>query len=87
MKKKFNGYSDTPPEIAKEMEDSVSIPNFLPPPEELIRKESTTKITIAVDSKSLSIFKVFAKKHGGKYQTMMRKILDSYARNYIAKHV
>jgi predicted DNA binding CopG/RHH family protein len=87
MKKNINSYTGAPLEIAKEMEESVSIPNFLPAPEELIRKESTKKITLAVDSQSLAIFKVFAKKHGGKYQSMMRKILDSYARNYIAKHV
>ena len=85
MKKKNDGYTDAPAGIAKEMEESVSVPNFLPPPEELVRKKSTKKITIAVDSDSLEIFKAYAKKHGAKYQAMMRKILDSYAKNFIAK--
>ena len=58
------------------------IPDFLPPPEELIPHELTQKITVAVDSKTLKFFKDYAKKSGLKYQRIIREVLKGYARKY-----
>jgi predicted DNA binding CopG/RHH family protein len=58
------------------------VADFLPPPEELIRSEEVTKITISVDTETIDFFKNFAKKNGVKYQRMMREVLRGYARKY-----
>lgn len=58
------------------------IPDFLPPPEDLIPSEETIKITVAVDSKTLKFFKEYANKSGLKYQRIIREVLKGYARKY-----
>ena len=58
------------------------IPDFLPPPEELIPSEETIKITVAIDSKTLKFFKDYANKSGLKYQRIIREVLKGYARKY-----
>lgn len=58
------------------------IPDFLPPPEQLVPSEETIKITVAVDSKTLKFFKEYAKKSGLKYQRIIREVLKGYARKY-----
>lgn len=77
---KFSGYTKAPAEIAREMKESVAVADFLPSPAELLAEEKdTTKITIAVSKRSLQLFKGYAKKHHGKYQAMIRRLLDAYA--------
>lgn len=58
------------------------IPDFLPPPEELIPSERTIKITVAIDEKTLKFFKDYAKKSELKYQRIIREVLKGYARRY-----
>ncbi len=56
------------------------IPDFLPPPEELASKEDTVKVTIILSRASVDFFKRQAKKHHTRYQKMIRRLLDVYAR-------
>ncbi len=58
------------------------IPDFLPPPEELLPREETIKITVAIDEKTLKFFKNYAKTSGLKYQRIIREVLKGYARRY-----
>lgn len=58
------------------------IPDFLPPPEELLPTEETVKITVAIDEKTLKFFKNYASKSGLKYQRLIREVLKGYARRY-----
>jgi predicted DNA binding CopG/RHH family protein len=58
------------------------IPDFLPPPEELLPSEETIKITIALDSETLKFFKQYASKAGLKYQRIIREVLKGYAKRY-----
>lgn len=60
------------------------IADFLPPPEELLPQEKVTKITITLDIETIAFFKATAKKHGTKYQRMMREVLRGYAQKYSA---
>ncbi len=76
MKKTKN--SDFPQGKVKIVDD------FLPPPEALFPKEHLTKITIAIDDKTLNQFKKIAEKTGHKYQRMMREVLRIYAERYSA---
>jgi uncharacterized protein (DUF4415 family) len=56
--------------------------DFLPPPEELVRKEPKVKVTIALNSKSVDFFKWFAERNNVKYQTMINNVLDLYVQKY-----
>ena len=54
------------------------VPDFLPAPEELVFKENTVKVTIALSKESVEFFKQEAKKHHTQYQKMIRRLLDAY---------
>jgi predicted DNA binding CopG/RHH family protein len=58
------------------------VANFLPPPDQLVFPERTVKVTIALDSSTVRFFKEKARKHGSKYQRMIRVLLDRYAAKY-----
>ncbi len=77
MKKKIK-YTDEP------MGDLKVVANFLPPPEELAKrlKPASTKVTIALSTRSVGYFKVEAAKHQVQYQKLIRQVLDEY----VAQH-
>jgi hypothetical protein len=54
------------------------VPDFLPAPEELVFKEDTVKVTIALSKESVEFFKQEAEKHHTQYQKMIRRLLDAY---------
>lgn len=58
------------------------VKDFLPPPEELVFPEKTVKVTLALNHSSVEFFKAQAKKHGDKYQRMIRTLVDQYASRY-----
>ncbi len=58
------------------------IPNFLPPPDQLIFPEETVKVTLVLTKNSVDFFKKQAKKNHTKYQKMIREVVDRYARKY-----
>ena len=64
----------------------VSIVNdFLPPPEDLVLKEETVKVTLALTKSSLEFFKKAARSQHTQYQKMIRLLLDQYANHYHGK--
>jgi predicted DNA binding CopG/RHH family protein len=81
MKKKIT-YKHAPKNIAKAMQGSERINDFLPSPEELVKKEETVKITISLSKESVEFFKKNSKKMGVPYQTMIKSLLDSYTSHY-----
>ena len=72
MKKKIN-YTDEP------MGNVKVISDFLPSPKELVLKDETVKVTIALSKVSVEFFKKEAKKYNTQYQKMIRRLLDEYA--------
>lgn len=56
--------------------------DFLPSPDELVLKEETVKITIALTKDSVDFFKKVAKEKQTHYQTMIRVLLDQYTAHY-----
>lgn len=59
------------------------IPNFLPPPDQLIFPgEEVVKVTISLRKDSVDYFKKQAKKNRTKYQKMIREVLHRYARQH-----
>ena len=76
-------YTDAPDDINEALDRAVIIEDFLPSPDEFIRRSEKEKITIAIDKRSLNLYRQYAKKHNAKYQTMMNDILGSYADKYL----
>ncbi len=58
----------------------IRIPDFLPPPSELVRPRVTVKVTLGLSKESIDFFKREAKKNNVKYQAMIREVVDLYAR-------
>ena len=55
-----------------------AVDDFLPPPENLIFKEDTTKVTLRLSNRSLAFFKEKARESHASYQRMIRNLLDLY---------
>jgi len=55
---------------------------FLPPPDQLILKEETVKVTISLNKSSVDLFKKVAKENKTQYQKMIRKLIDFYASQF-----
>ena len=58
------------------------VKDFLPPPDQLVLKEESVKVTISLSKESVAFFKKEARKHHTQYQRMIRKVLDLYAAQY-----
>jgi predicted DNA binding CopG/RHH family protein len=82
MNKKKIIYTKAPKNISIAISKGKIIDDFLPPPEELIRKEPKVKITITLNKRSVDFFKKHAQKNNVKYQTMINEVLDKYAQKY-----
>jgi len=72
MKKKIK-YTDEPMGKVRVVSD------FLPSPKDLVLKDQTIKVTIALSKTSVEFFKEEARKHKTQYQKMIRRLLDEYA--------
>ena len=73
MKKQIK-YVEAPSDV--DLEAARAIKDFLPPPNQLVFKEKTIKITLALSEGSVNFFKTQAQKHGLKYQQMIRSLID-----------
>jgi hypothetical protein len=69
-------YTDEP------LGDLKVVPDFLPPPEELVFRDEGVKVTIALSRRSVEYFKGEARKHHTQYQRMIRRLLDAYAEHH-----
>lgn len=56
--------------------------DFLPPPDKLVFTEENVKVTMVLSKSSVDFFKKAAAKYHAPYQTMIRKVIDSYAARY-----
>ncbi len=74
-----NEYENAPADVADAIERAEVIPDFLPPPDQLIEKEETVRVTLNLNKKSVDFFKLKARENGVPYQRMIRRVLDIYA--------
>lgn len=58
------------------------IKDFLPSPEELMASERTVKVTLRLSEDSIKMFKKYAQKYNTKYQRVIRRLVDTYAKRY-----
>jgi uncharacterized DUF497 family protein/predicted DNA binding CopG/RHH family protein len=75
MKKRIK-YTNEPSDV--DLDVAQAVKDFLPPPDKLVFKEKTVKITLALSEHSVNFFKAEADKHGLKYQQMIRSLIDKY---------
>ncbi len=57
--------------------------DFLPPPDQLLRREDTVKVTLALSRSSVDFFKRHAQRQGVPYQRMIRALVDAYAKRHV----
>jgi predicted DNA binding CopG/RHH family protein len=55
------------------------VPDFLPHPSKLVKREVTRKVTLELTRSSLDFFKQQAKQERVPYQRMLRGLIDAYA--------
>ena len=65
-----------------ELLDMEVVEDFLPPPEDLIPKEDTVKVTIGLSRPTIEFFKTRARQNHTQYQKMIRRLLDLYAARF-----
>lgn len=75
-------YSNAPKEVAEAIRTSEVVTDFLPPPNELVRKEEQVKVTINLSKRSIDFFKRAAAHEGVPYQSMIKNLLDRYAERF-----
>lgn len=76
MSRKSTDYTDEPIGRIEVVRD------FLPSPEELVLKEKTVKVTLALTKESVDFFKKMAKEQHTQYQKMIRALLEHYTQHY-----
>ncbi len=81
MKKKII-YEKAPDGIDETIITSKLIEDILPPPDKLVKKEETVKVTISLSQKSVNFFKKRAEKQGVPYQNMIKSLIDKYTDYY-----
>lgn len=70
-------YADDQGEIVGELR---SVRDLLPPPDQLVPRDDTVKVTLSLSRRSVEFFKHEAKKHRVPYQPMIRALVDEYVK-------
>lgn len=76
-------YEKAPAELAEAIEQAEVIQDFLPPPDRLVLREETVRITLNLNKRSVDFFKSSARQNGVPYQSMIRRVLDIYAERFL----
>lgn len=76
------GYNKAPKAIGEAIEDAEIIEDFLPPPDQLVLKEDTVRVTLNLSRNSVDFLKKKAQERGVPYQYMIKKILDIYTKHF-----
>jgi len=82
MNKRKINYTGAPKNISRAITEGKIVADFLPSPEELVRKEPKIKITITLNTGSVDFFKKYARQNNVKYQTMINEVLNKYVQRY-----
>jgi len=75
-------YDRAPADIAEAIQQAEVVADFLPPPDRLVLKGDTVKVTLNLNRNSVEFFKSQARKTGVPYQHMIRRVLELYTERY-----
>jgi len=81
MKQKIN-YTEAPADVEEALKAAKQIKDFLPSPDQLVMRDSTKKVTLALTEESLTFFKKAGEKRRVPYQQLIRRVLDEYSKHY-----
>lgn len=76
-------YENAPAELAEAIEQAEVIQDFLPPPDRLVLREETVRVTLNLNKRSVDFFKSSAREYGVPYQGMIRRVFDIYAERFL----
>ncbi|MGI0479600.1 hypothetical protein ACN4EE_02300 [Geminocystis sp. CENA526] len=71
---------NTTPDPTYPIGDVTIVTDFLPPPEQLVPKKNTVRITMEFTKESIDFFKREAQQHNASYQAMIRNLVDFYSK-------
>jgi predicted DNA binding CopG/RHH family protein len=74
--------SNTTPDPAQPLGSATLVDDFLPPPDQLVPKKTTVRVTMEFTQESIEFFKREAKRHNASYQAMIRNLVDVYAKHH-----
>ena len=77
MNARTHDYTDDQGEITGELR---RVTDMLPPPDQLVPRDDTVKVTLALSRRSIDFFKREAAKQRVPYQRMIRALVDEYTR-------
>lgn len=60
----------------------TKVRDTMPPPEVLMASERTVKITLRLSESSIKFFKEYAGRYHTKYQKVIRRLIDTYAKRF-----
>ncbi len=69
---------NTTPDPAEPIGNVTIVEDFLPPPEQLVPKKNTVKVTMEFTKESIEYFKREAQRYNAPYQAMIRNLVDIY---------
>ena len=69
---------NTTPDPAEPIGNVTIVEDFLPPPEQLVPKKKTVKVTMEFTKESIEYFKREAQRYNAPYQAMIRNLVDIY---------
>jgi predicted DNA binding CopG/RHH family protein len=61
------------------------VADFVPPSSELVPREDTVKVTLALSKQSVAFFKEQAALYKVPYQRMIRSLVDEYVERYVSE--
>ena len=61
------------------------VPDFLPPPEDLVLKDEGVRVTVSLTKRSVEFFKAHASRANVSYRKMIGNLLEAYADRYSEK--
>lgn len=79
MSERDTDYTDDQGEIVGELRP---VPDFLPPPDRLVLRDESVKVTLTLSRRSVEFFKREAERNRVPYQRMIRALVDEYARRH-----
>ena len=79
-----DAYTNAPKGVATALKRAKQVPDFLPPPGELVLREPKVKVTIALNSRCVDFFKRHAVENNTGYQVMINEVLNRYVEKYEA---
>jgi len=85
MKKDIE-YSKAPDDVEQSLDRAVVVPNFSLIPKDVVefaRVRAKKQVNIYLSVDTIEKFKKAAKENGGRYQTMISDVLDTYTQRHL----